>query len=255
MQTGGVEGRFAIRWFDRVNGGELQIGSLSEVEMHRRRTDIGAPPVGGSGRWVAIVERVHGGILVEAEDFVAQRANDTRSWCIAAHCPPGWEREGTESYVAVVPDTRVTHDDMLVRGENFSGEPGQMAILSYNVEFPAAGRWYLWVRAYSQGTEDNGLHAGLNGQWPESGARIQYCEGRNQWFWESSQRTRDDHCGVRGGLWLDVPEAGTHRVEFSMREDGFVFDAFYLTLSPHAPDELMRQNDEARPRRQAVPVH
>lgn len=255
MQTGGVEGRFTIRWFDRQNGGPLQTGSIDELDMHVRRTNIGMPPEGGSGKWVAVVSRVDTGILVEAEDFVAQRENAVRSWCIASECPEGWAREGTESYVALVPDTRVTHDDELVRGENFSGEPGRMAILSYDVDFPAAGRWYLWVRAYSQGSEDNGLHAGLNGEWPESGARIQYCEGRHQWFWESSQRTREDHCGVRGGLWLDVPEAGTHRVEFSMREDGFVFDAFYLTLSPHPPAALMQQNMDARPVREADTGH
>ncbi|KLI64124.1 DUF5060 domain-containing protein [Aurantiacibacter marinus] len=254
-RTGGIEGRFAVRWFDRAQGGALQTGSLDMIEPHSRNTALGDPPAGGSGKWVAVVSRVHDGILVEAEDFAAQRDDDVRQWCIAADCPAGWERTGAQNYIALVPDTRRTHDDELVRGENFSGEPGRMAILSYDVEFPEAGRWYLWVRAYSSGSEDNGLHAGLNGDWPESGARIQYCEGRNQWFWESSQRTRENHCGVRGGLWLDVPTAGTHNVEFSMREDGFVFDAFYLTQSPYPPHELMEQNEAARPVRQQSAGH
>ncbi len=246
MVTGGIEGRFTIRWFDRVNGGALQIGSIAEVDNHPRNTPIGEPPEGGSGKWIAVVSRIDQGILVEAEDFVAQRADDVRQWCRVAECPDGWQRDGAANFVALVPDTRVTHDDELIRGENFSGEPGKMAILSYDVEFPVAGRWYLWVRAHSLGTEDNGLHAGLNGEWPESGARIQYCEGRNRWHWDSRQRTREDHCGVRGGLWLDVPTAGTHRVEFSMREDGFVFDAFYLTLSPYMPDDLAQANAQAK---------
>ena len=246
LQTGGVEGRFAVRWFDRQLGGDLQIGSIDEFDPHPRRTPIGTPPEGGSGNWVAVVSRVDEGILVQAEDFVAQRDDDVRQWCVAGNCPEGWERDGTESYIALTPDTRLTHDDELIRGENFSGSPGRMAIVSYDVEFPAAGRWYLWVRAYSQGSEDNSVHAGLNGDWPESGARVQYCEGRHQWFWESSQRTVEDHCGVPGGLWLDVPEAGTHRVEFSMREDGFVFDAFYLTLSPHTPHFIRDQNEAGR---------
>lgn len=255
LVTGGIEGRFSIRWFDRVLGGELQTGSIAEVENGPRSTPIGNPPAGGSGKWVAVVSRVDQGILVQAEDFVAQRAGEIRQWCIAADCPPGWEREGAQSYIALVPDTRVTHDDALVRGENFSGEPGRMAILSYDVEFPTAGRWHLWLRANSRGTEDNGVHAGLNGEWPESGARVQFCEGRNQWFWESAQRTVEDHCGVRGGLWLDVPTAGTHRVEFSMREDGFVFDAFYLTQNPHAPSALMEQNVTAGSLRQVGTGH
>ncbi len=249
MATGGIEGRFSVRWFDRVNGGDLQIGSLPQVDNHRRNTKIGKPPEGGSGKWIIVVERIDQGILIEAEDFVAQRANDIRSWCRKAECPDGWERDGAADYVALVPDTRVTHDDELIRGENFSGSPGKMAILSYDVEFPAAGRWYLWVRAHSLGTEDNGLHAGLNGEWPESGARIQYCEGRKRWHWDSRQRTREDHCGVKGGLWLDIPTAGTHRVEFSMREDGFVFDAFFLTLSPDIPHQLEQANKDAAPKR------
>jgi len=248
MTTGGIEGRFSVRWFDRVNGGALQVGTLAEVDNHRRNTTIGKPPEGGSGKWIAVVERVDQGILVEAEDFVAQRATEVRSWCRRAECPDGWERDGAPDYIALVPDTRVTHDDTLVRGENFSGSPGKMAILTYDVEFPAAGRWYLWVRAHSLGSEDNGLHAGINGQWPESGARIQYCEGRQRWHWDSRQRTRENHCGVKGGLWLDVPTAGTHQVEFSMREDGFVFDAFYLTLSPYMPHHLEQANKDAVPK-------
>lgn len=245
LVTGGIEGRFSVRWFDRTFGGELQTGSVADIENHRRNTPIGSPPIGGSGKWVAVVSRLDSGILVEAEDFVAQRANDLRRWCRAEECPPGWEREGAEDYVALVPDTRITHDDRLIPGENFSGEPGRMAIVSYDVDFPSAGRWYLWVRAFSSGTEDNGVHAGLNGKWPESGARVQFCEGRKRWHWDSRQRTRENHCGVRGGLWLDVPSAGKHRVEFSMREDGFSMDAFYLTRSPYMPAELQLANAEA----------
>nr|WP_298894727.1 DUF5060 domain-containing protein [uncultured Altererythrobacter sp.] len=255
LVTGGIVGRFKIRWFDRVNGGALQVGSVSEVENQERNTPIGSPPEGGSGKWVAIVDRVDTGILVEAEDFIEQRANDVRSWCRSAECPEGWERDGAGDYVVLLPDTRVTHDDELVHGENFSAQPGKMAILSYDVEFPAAGRWYLWVRTHARGTEDNGIHAGLNGEWPESGARVQYCEGRGRWHWDSRQRTRDNHCGVKGGLWLDVPSAGKHRVEFSMREDGFSFDAFYLTLSPYMPDALRRANEKAKAPPRAEGAH
>jgi hypothetical protein len=247
LVTGGMPGRFSVRWFDRTLGGPLQVGSVAEVISQERNTPIGTPPTGGSGKWVAVVSRIDTGIHVEAEDFIAQRADDRRHWCRSAVCPPGWERPGGESYIALVPDTRITHDDRLVPGENFSGEPGQMAIVSYDVDFPAAGRWYLWVRAYSQGSEDNGIHAGLNGQWPESSARVQFCEGRNRWFWDSRQRTRDNHCGVRGGLWLNVPKPGRHRVEFSMREDGFVFDAFYLTQSPYMPFALVQANGNTEP--------
>lgn len=245
LATGGIEGEFSVRWFDRVQGGALQIGSFDKVKNHQRRTEIGQPPSGGSGKWIAVVERLDIGILVEAENFQSQRLDEVRSWCRSADCPEGWNREGAEDYIALVPDTRKSHDDKLVRGENFSGQPGKMAIVSYDVDFPSAGRWYLWVRVHALGSEDNGIHAGLNGEWPESGARVQYCEGRGRWHWDSRQRTPDQHCGVPGGLWLDVPSAGTQTVEFSMREDGFVFDAFYLTRSPYMPELLKSANDSA----------
>lgn len=246
LKLAGIAGRFSVRWFDRARGGDLQAGSLARVEGGEVRVPVGEPPVGGSGKWVALVERLPDeAIRVEAEDFDRQHLTDVRRWCRSGECPPGWERPGTDGYVVAIPDTRVTHDDPLVEGENFSREPGKMAILSYDVDFPAAGRWYLWVRAHYIGNEDNGIHAGIDGTWPESGARVQYCNSRGRWVWSGSQRTVENHCGVPGTLWLDVDSPGRHRVEFSMREDGFVFDAFYLTRSPQPPAELMAEDRAA----------
>ena len=65
-----------------------------------------------------------------------------------------------------MPDTRVTHDDELVKGENFSDVPGVIATVYYRVKFNTPGRYYVWVRAMSTGSEDNGLHVGLNNEWP-----------------------------------------------------------------------------------------
>lgn len=243
LTGGSIEGRFNVKWYDRVNGGALQDGSVKNIISGARNIPIGQPP--NDGKWVAIISRDDDDIMVEAENFNEQRLNQVRNWCKSSECPAGWERAGTADYVALVPDTRKTHDDPVVRGENFSNEPGKLAILSYDVDFPSAGRWYLWVRAFASGSEDNGLHAGINGTWPESSARIQYCPGRGQWYWDSRQRTADNHCGVRGGLWIDVDKAGKQRVEFSMREDGFVFDAFYLTRSPLMPPHLQSANDAA----------
>jgi hypothetical protein len=122
-----------------------------------------------------------------------------------------------------------------------------MAIASYEVDFPMAGRYYVWVRTHSRGSEDNSVHVGLNGEWPESGARMQFCPGKHQWYWDNRQRTIDDHCGVIGGIWIDVPSAGKHKVEFSMREDGFVMDAFYLTLNAQMPAILKKENEASNP--------
>ncbi len=85
------------------------------------------------------------------------------------------------------------------------------------------------ARAFSSGTEDNGLHVGIDGTWPESGRRMQWCEGKNSWRWESKQRTAEEHCGEAYRIFLDVPNPGIHEIQFSMREDGFELDRWLMT--------------------------
>jgi hypothetical protein len=169
-----------------------------------------------------------GRIEVEAESFVSQEKSDVRKWLVRSTIPGA----SGGAHIEVLPDTRRTHGDKLIHGENFSNKPGEMAIVSYRVRVARPGRYYVWVRAYSTGTEDNGIHVGLNGLWPETGARMQWCEGKNTWRWQSSQRTEKNHCGEPGAIWLDIPSSGEHTVSFSMREDGFRMDKFLLTLNP-----------------------
>lgn len=178
-------------------------------------------------------------LAVEAESFVRQSSDSVRQWRLtSASEQPTVDKDGDPShhstasggaYLEILPDTRRTHADKLIGGENFSNVPGKIGILDYEVDFPAAGRYYVWVRAYSTGSEDNGIHVGLDGEWPDSGQRMQWCEGKQMWFWESKQRTAAVHCGVPYEIYLDVPTAGKHTVSFSMREDGFEFDKFLLT--------------------------
>jgi hypothetical protein len=139
------------------------------------------------------------------------------------------------NYLEILPDTRRTHGDKLISGENFSNEPGRIAILDYSVEIPKAGRYYVWVRAYSTGSEDNGIHLGLDGEWPESGQRMQWCQGKNRWYWESKQRTQKQHCGVPHQIYLDIKKPGLQTISFSMREDGFEFGQFLLTRDRDFP--------------------
>jgi len=196
LRLPGIQGKFSVDWYDRLNGGELQKGSRpfvlggasSITDRNRRRqgpsfAELGTPPSEGSGDWVVLVERSSSNdIRVEAESFASQRLTNKRKWCRSDECPSSWQAFETENsgYTAIIPDTRLTHDDALIRGENFSGQAGDMSVASYKVEFPMAGRWYVWVRTFSRGSEDNSVHVGLNGQWPESGARMQFCPGRNQ---------------------------------------------------------------------------
>ncbi|CAN5470586.1 hypothetical protein BH23VER1_BH23VER1_01240 [soil metagenome] len=185
-----------------------------------------------------VFQEIDGFAAVEAEHFFKQSKSDTRAWHItSAKSTPDVEPDGDPShadtasggaYVEALPDTRRTHDDPLVRGENFSNEPGVMAILHYKVHLGTPGRYYVWVRAFSTGTEDNGIHVGMDGSWPESGQRLQWT-AKNKWAWDSKQRTEEIHTGVPGQIWLDIDRPGTHEIQFSMREDGFEFDKFILT--------------------------
>lgn len=193
-------------------------------------------PIVGSD---VVFEEEDGSVAVEAEYFYKQTKREIRQWyrtskeeqaCVGrdedgSHCKDA----GNNAYLEILPDTRITHDDKLIAGENFSNTAGQMGVLHYKVKINNPGRYYVWVRAYSSGTEDNGIHVGINGSWPETGQRLQWCEGKNVWRWESKQRTEEVHCGEPYLIYLDIEKAGVHEITFSMREDGFEFDRFLLT--------------------------
>jgi len=180
-------------------------GASSITKKNRRRqgpssVELGTPPETGSGQWTILVRRAESNdIRVEAESYVSQRNIDERQWCRSDDCPSEWQdvSEDETDYAAIIPDTRLTHNDKLIRGENFTNKAGQVAIASYEVDFAMPGRYYVWVRTFSRGNEDNSVHVGLNGDWPQSGQRMQFCPGKHQWYWDNRQRTIDDHCGAK----------------------------------------------------------
>ena len=180
-------------------------------------------------------------VVIEAESFDDQTFDDVRRWHridatsldelsgVDDATKAAMRTASDAAYVMVLPDTRRTHADRLIRGENFSPLPGQMAVLHYPVDFPVAGRYRVWTRAYSTGSEDNGLHVGIDGQWPPSGQRIQWCQGKHQWTWSSAQRTDANHCGEPLSIHVEVSTAGVHVIQISMREDGCRIDQIVLT--------------------------
>ncbi len=183
-------------------------------------------------------EEADGLVAVEAEHFFQQTDDDVRRWYLrTSEGQESVEPDGDPNHVAgasggayleVLPDTRRTHDDKLIQGQNFVNQAGRMAVLSYNVYFNTPGRYYVWARTFSTGTEDNGLHVGIDGQWPGSGQRMQWT-AKQKWYWDSKQRTQQVHTGVPGRLYLDVDKPGKHVISFSMREDGFEFDKWLMT--------------------------
>jgi hypothetical protein len=184
-------------------------------------------------------KQTNGIVVVEAEDYDAVDRQDHRKWHVTTTDntpdvkpdPDPNHADGASkgAYLELLPDTRVTHADPLVKGVSFCNTPGQCSVLYYPIEFTEPGRYHVWVRMNCTGSEDNGLHVGLDGEWPTSGARLQFTGHHGKWQWDSRQRTTKVHVGEFGKIWLDIKEPGLHTVMFSMREDGFEFDRFLLS--------------------------
>lgn len=178
-------------------------------------------------------------IVIEAENFASQELDEVRQWMVftkdstthqlADSDPLHYENASNGSYIEILPDTRTNHSEKLIRGENFTNQPGKMAVLTYPVKFTTPGKYYVWARAFSTGSEDNGVHIGLNGEWPQSSQRLQLCKGKHKWTWSSAQRVKTNHCGTPNTISITIPTAGTHNVMISMREDGFELDQLLLT--------------------------
>jgi len=120
-----------------------------------------------------IFQEKDGFLAVEAEDFFKQEKSEVRAWYrttldqspdLQPDADPNHASgAGGDSYLEILPDTRKDHGEKLIHGENFSNEPGKMAVLSYRVNFTIPGKYYVWARIFSTGTEDNGLHVGIDG--------------------------------------------------------------------------------------------
>lgn len=190
-------------------------------------------------------EEKNGFLSVEAEDFHSQELDEVRKWYRVdkdniPNVPPDIDEPHFSSasggaYLEILPDTRTNHDEKLIRGENFSNVPGKLGILNYQVKINTPGKYYVWVRTFATGSEDNGIHVGLDGEWIESGQRMQWCEGKNAWTWASKQRTVEEHCGIEKQIYLQIDKPGMHTISFSMREDGFEFDKWIIEQQYQQP--------------------
>ena len=250
------QGRRRLPAQDRPEGLEVQPGE--RWKPRSRSLEKPAIPAFAFNYDPTNAKKVHkqsGGIVVvEAEDFDAVDREDARKWCLTTvDKTPGIQPDPDPNhaagavggaYLELLPDTRVTHGDPLVHGVSFTNTPGQCSVLYYPVIFTEPGRYYVWVRMCCTGSEDNGLHVGLDGEWPASGARLQFTGKHGQWQWDSRQRTNKVHTGVLGQIWLDVDKPGLHTIMFSMREDGFEFDRFMLTKQQNAMES---KNSEPGP--------
>lgn len=146
----------------------LSVAILLHMVLCASAQDYSAPLVDKD----VIFEEVGGFVAVEAEFFYKQSKTDIRQWYRTSKDetpevgtdPDGPHVAGASNsaYLEILPDTRADHSQTLIGGENFSNEPGKLAVLHYQVYFNTPGTYYVWVRAHSTGSEDNGLHVGKN---------------------------------------------------------------------------------------------
>lgn len=179
------------------------------------------------------------------EDYIAltfeAEADDSRDerWVLMNAATPEQENDpdGNHSdgavggaYIELLPDMRVTHDDEFGPPTAIWHEPGNGPEALYTLDFPEAGRYYVHIRAFSTGTEDNGVHVGINDTWPMSGRRMQFCTAGQGWQWSGNQRHSGGAgaCGAIKTIWVTVPEAGEHTIKLTPREDGFEADRVML---------------------------
>ncbi len=192
-----------------------------------------------SAQTKVVFQEKNGIVAFEAEHFTEQNKDEIRKWYVQHefltpkvapdHDQNHFKDASGETYIEILPDTRVADTDNLITGVNFSDSPGALGIISYWINFETTGRYYVWVRLYSTGNDDNGVHVGIDDSWPSSGKKMQWCDGKNQWTWGSHQRTEANHCGEPYLIYLDVATAGLHKISFSMREDGVEMDKIILT--------------------------
>ncbi len=151
-----------------------------------------------------------------------------------------------EVYLEVLPDRRREDAGYEEPSGGFSNNGGQVAVLTYRVFFNQTGRYYGYCRARGRGPAANGLHLGLDGDWPSnnlgdnSGMRWQF-PSNGQWRFVNHRRGANQHTGgvmldgvsfEDANIWLEVSEPGWHEVQVSMREDGVEIDKFMFVLDP-----------------------
>ncbi len=235
--------------------------------------DAGPDPDAGPG--VDFVE-VDGLVSMEAENYTMLVGDDVASWytfrdgeddpdvtCATnVSCGPSENRpmcnqyancDGDSidpaeasggAYVEALPDRRRDDSEPGTGGLGFWGTPGAGPTLIFEVEFTNTGRYYVWGRARGQGPAANGIHFGVDGEWPRndlidpSTMRMQFPNG---WGWTQNRRGGSNHLGVPAGdgvsrrdanMWLEIDTPGVHTIELAMREDGLEMDKIVLVLDP-----------------------
>lgn len=95
--------------------------------------------------------------------------------------------------------------------------------LRYRADFPTPGTYYIWIRGYGGTANDDSIHAGIDGQGPDSAANISGCNWHTSgWYWCNTKMDAS-----RATLTIGTP--GLHTINLWVRENGFRVDRVLLT--------------------------
>lgn len=203
---------------DPLDSGDTAQETDRETNAHftvgRQAEDYDTSDSKGSNRVWYIIPEENTNHLADPDETPAETAN-----------------EG--AYLEALPDLLVDVSDPDNDGDGLSTNPSLGPMVGYWVNLDITGRYYVWVRAHPSSTRDNAIHVGIDDNWPETGANIQFLGDPDQgWVWSSNQRDSLDKYGIPLTIYLDVDTTGRHLITFSMREDGFEFDEWIMTTNP-----------------------
>ena len=147
-----------------------------------------------------------GGLLVfEAEHFHSSVSRSGEAWT-------------TESKVGASGGDIVSTPD---GSTPYQGSTeGNSAEITYEVQVDTPGTYYIWVKGYVDGGDDDSLHIGIDGQYLNTSDAITGFGSGGGW----STGT------MSGGLaYIEITEAGRHQINLWVREDGFEADKIVLS--------------------------
>ena len=162
--------------------------------------------------WAVPFQESGGQVVIEAENFDANIPRSSKTWT-SETAETGYAGVG---YLTALPNSGLSYASV---SSAITSSPE----LQYQVNFTAAGTYYVWVRGHAATTLDDALHAGLDGTAPASSDKIKLTT-TGVWNW-----TKTDTTAVI--VSLVIPSAGLHTINVWMNEDGFKLDRIILTTS------------------------
>ncbi|MFN7920366.1 MAG: malectin domain-containing carbohydrate-binding protein [Bryobacteraceae bacterium] len=163
------------------------------------------PPTSGTGSYL----EQNGQVTLEAEN--AQIANVGSVQWLVSSAQAGFSGTG---YLNSSVNTGSTFTNNFV---------GSVSGGSFTVKFAKTGTYYVWVRGLGATYADDSIHVGLDGAAVSTATQISAFDVPNKaWSWAGNQMDA-------GRATINITSSGQHKINFWMREDGFLFDKLLLT--------------------------